>query len=91
MKGVWTKGDWQRGAITIVPFSADEASRMLQELRKMRSVGIIAALQRTPRNIHAAGDEGRQRTGSPARLPTLQLAVSFWNFTWIQGVRARAY
>ena len=54
MKSVWSKADWQRAAVTIVPFSSDEANRILQQLQQMRSAGIAIAFQKTPRNVRAA-------------------------------------
>jgi hypothetical protein len=32
MKGVWAKSDWQRAAVTIIPFTPDQARWVLQEL-----------------------------------------------------------
>jgi hypothetical protein len=32
MKGVWAKSDWQRAAVTIIPFTASQARWVLQEL-----------------------------------------------------------
>ncbi len=49
MKGVWSRNDWQRAAVTTVRFSPDEAKRMLQGLRETNSPGIVVALQRAPR------------------------------------------
>ncbi len=32
MKGVWTKSDWQRAAVTIIPFTPEQARRMAEGL-----------------------------------------------------------
>jgi hypothetical protein len=33
MKGVWSKGDWQRAAATIIPFSPEQARRILEAIQ----------------------------------------------------------
>jgi len=32
MKGMWSKGDWQRAAVAIIPFTADQGKRMTGRL-----------------------------------------------------------
>jgi len=46
MKPVWSRADWQRAAVTIIPFSPDQARGMREELREMRSPDVVAALQK---------------------------------------------
>lgn len=43
MKRVWSRNDWQRAAVTVVPFTTNEARRMLQELRRTQMGHVLAA------------------------------------------------
>jgi hypothetical protein len=46
MKAVWTNGDWQRAAITIIPFTPDQGENMVRELLRAE-VRETAGLQRS--------------------------------------------
>lgn len=35
MKGVWTKADWQRASVTIIPFAPEQARRIAEALAKV--------------------------------------------------------
>jgi hypothetical protein len=37
MKGVWAKSDWQRAAVTIIPFTPDQARSVRQELLRIEA------------------------------------------------------
>lgn len=46
MKAIWTNGDWQRAAVTIVPFTPDQAESMVRELLRIE-MRETASLQRS--------------------------------------------
>jgi len=49
MKGIWTKTDWQRAAVTVIAFAPDDASFIAAELR------VIKTRDAAQRQISAAG------------------------------------
>ncbi len=44
MKGVWSKGDWQRAAVAIIPFTSDQARRMTGWLPRNEGANPVAYL-----------------------------------------------
>ena len=41
MKGVWSKGDWQRAALAIIPFTPGQAAHMREHLHRIKSYNAV--------------------------------------------------
>jgi hypothetical protein len=41
MKAVWSKDDWQRAAVTIIPFTPDQAIQMADSLQRIETPDLI--------------------------------------------------
>lgn len=48
MKGVWSKRDWQRATVAIIPFTAAQSRQMMAAIQRTRSTE-VAGLSPTPR------------------------------------------